>query len=394
VTLNTIAFYLPQFHAVPENDEFWGTGFTDWVNVRQARPWFAGHYQPHVPGAMGYYDLAASDVLPRQAALARDGGVTAFCFYHYWFHGQRVLEGPVERMLRAEEPDMPFCLCWANESWTRRWDGRESDVLIEQRYSADDDRAHAHALLPALGDSRYLRFSGRPLLLVYRASRIPDPRRTTETWRQVISDAGLGDPLLARVESFGSELGDPRPLGFDIAVEFRPGDFSRIRPHSPALRLATGARRAVRGAAYRLPVASRRPWRMPYDEMVRIAEAQPEPGYPRWPCVFPSWDNTPRRGRDGLVFTESTPEAFERWCASVLAAGLHANELGEALFVNAWNEWAEGAHLEPDERWGDAYLRALARATAGIRASPCAGTSSPSGGRPGAQESGHLGAAG
>src|SRR5262249_47266129 len=229
-----VAFYLPQFHPIPENDEWWGPGFTEWTNVAKARPRYRGHYQPHAPADLGYYDLRLAETRRQQAALARAHGIDAFCYYHYWFGGKRLLERPFDEVLASGDPDFPFMLCWANENWTRRWDGQENAVLARQQYSADDDRAHGRWLATAFRDERYVRVDGKPMFLVYRASQLPDPKRTTQIWREEAAKAGVGELYLCRVESFGSEHGDPAALGFDAAVDFQP-NWSRRRPSARRL---------------------------------------------------------------------------------------------------------------------------------------------------------------
>ncbi len=349
--IRSIAFYLPQYHRIPENDQWWGEGFTDWTNVKSASPLFPGHYQPHVPADLGYYDLARPETREAQAGLARRYGIDAFCYYHYWFHGRRLLERPFDEVLRSGRPELPFCLCWANQSWTRAWDGNSRDVLMQQRYSTDDDRRHMDWLLQAFFDPRYLRIDGRPLFLVYSASSLPDPLRTTERWREQARGAGLEDLFLARVESSG-ELGDPRRLGFDAAVQFVPtnrGGLSRRLAVRAELLRRLGVRSPTRAGTI-----------VAYDKLVRDLMGQADPPYPRFPCVVPSWDNTARRPWAPFIMQDSTPSTFGQWVAKV------AEQLGSRpaeerlLFVNAWNEWAEGCHLEPCARWEHGYLEALA----------------------------------
>lgn len=359
-----IAFYLPQFHPIPENDDWWGRGFTEWTNVTRARPRFVGHYQPHLPADLGFYDLRLPETREAQAALAREYGIGGFCYYHYWFNGRRVLERPFNEVLASGRPDFPFCLCWANENWTRAWDGFDRRVLLGQDYNEEDDLAHIRSLVPALSDSRYIRFRGRPLLLVYRANRLPEPRRTAERWRDEARKAGLGELFLARVESFPDEQGDPAVIGFDGAVEFPPAS-ARYR--------TTPIGRKVRRAAaqYGLPLVGlarrhlllRDYWE---DAALPLLE-RPDPPYFRFRGVMPSWDNSARRKRHPTIFVRSTPRKYEQWLTEVVRRASEAG--GEQLvFVNAWNEWAEGNHLEPDQRWGHAYLEATRAAIDGSRA--------------------------
>jgi glycosyltransferase involved in cell wall biosynthesis len=331
-----VAFYLPQFHPVPENDRAWGPGFTEWTNVARARPAFDGHEQPHLPADLGFYDLRLPETREAQAALARRHGVDAFCWYHYWFSGRRLLNRPLDEMLASGRPDLPFCLCWANEDWRANWDGRSGEVLVAQRYSPDDDLAHIRWLIEVFRDPRYLRVDGRPLFAIYRAARLPDVRRTLAVWRDEARRAGIGELYLCRVESFDDELGDPRALGFDASVEFAP-DWRAIGPP-----VADAGSHAVHD----------------YGALVRAMLAKPRPAWRRIPCVTPRWDNTPRRAAGGLVFTGSTPESYGGWLATVAERELAAGEPSPMVFVNAWNEWGEGAHLEPCQRWGRAFLEA------------------------------------
>ena len=230
--LRAIAFYLPQFHPIPENDEWWGKGFTEWTNVSKANPLFEGHYQPHIPGELGYYDLRSPQTRKAQAKLAREYGIHGFCYYHYWFNGKLLLNQPLDEVLASGEPEFPFCLCWANEDWTRAWDGRSGEVLIGQAYNHDDDRAHMRYLAPIFTDNRYIRVGGKPLFLVYRANRMPDPKKTAELWREEARSLGIGELYLCRVESFPDEHADPAAIGFDASVEFQP-DWTQLGAKVP-----------------------------------------------------------------------------------------------------------------------------------------------------------------
>lgn len=345
----SIAFYLPQYHVIPENEAWWGTGFTDWVNVRKAKPLYPGHYQPHVPGELGEYDLLDPTVRRRQAELASRSGIDAFCYYHYWFEGRRLLERPFEEVLASGDPDFPFCLCWANEDWTREWSG-SGKVLMPQTYSPDDDVAHGKWLARAFADDRYLRINGKALMLVYRARALPDPARTANAWRTVAKDAGAGEILLCAVESSRREKGDPRQFGFDAAVEFQP-DWEKARPPLARTILTKLA------ATARLPVeAGPRFTRIQYDDLMGSALSGPDVAFPRFRCAVPGWDNTPRRERNAVVVEGNSPERYGEWISDL------ARRDAPALFVNAWNEWAEGCHLEPCERWGRSFLDAHVRA--------------------------------
>ena len=362
--LRALAFHLPQFHPIPENDEWWGKGFTEWTNVTKATPYFPGHYQPHLPADLGFYDLRLPEARQAQADLARAYGIGGFVYYHYWFTGRRVLQRPVDDIAASGQPDFPFCLCWANENWTRRWDGGEQHVLLEQRYSDEDDDAHIRHLLPRLADPRYIRVGGRPLLMIYRTELLPDPARTAERWRTAALRTGLGELFLAWVESLSQDR-DPRSIGFDASVEFAP-DWRVVPRGGPG-------RRARWSAALGLTPRGRLQHKvLPYDELAARMLAKPPVPYARYRCATPGWDNSPRRKENATMFEGNTPQRYGAWLEALVRAemgsGRPADE--QLVFVNAWNEWAEGAHLEPDRRWGHAFLEAtrdaLAAASGGM----------------------------
>jgi lipopolysaccharide biosynthesis protein len=354
------AFYLPQFHRTPQNDAWWGEGYTEWTCAAAAGPQFPGHYQPHEPGELGPYDLSDSEVLDSQAELARAHGVFGFVFYHYWFEGARLLEGPVNAMLRRGAPDMPFCLCWANENWTRRWDGMDQEVLQAQTYSQADDREHIRYLLGVMQDPRYFKIGGRPMLLVYRTEDLPDPAATAAQWREEAHRAGFEGLYLLRVESIAADI-DPAAHGMDGAVEFAP-DWRCCTRHvhlvgQEWVEAGGDPDRAEPGTVHNRVLL--------YDDVARAMRAKPEPAYRRHHGVFPAWDNTPRRlkTRGATIMHGATPESYQRFLVDALLREAHAAPPGERfVFVNAWNEWGEGCHLEPDRRWGRAYLQATRRA--------------------------------
>ncbi|KAF0811422.1 hypothetical protein IGB42_04121 [Andreprevotia sp. IGB-42] len=336
-----IAFHLPQFHPIPENDAWWGKGFTEWTNVVRAQPNFDGHYQPHLPADLGFYDLRLDAARAEQAALAARYGITGFCFHYYWFNGKRLLEQPLEAMLAGGAPDHPFCLCWANENWTRRWNGDERNILIAQEHSPEDDLAMINDVARYFADPRYIRFNGRPVLLVYRIDILPDPAAMVRRWRDACRALGVGDPYLCAVQSFG--IGDPTVHGFDAAVEFPPHGMI-------AAELAdsqTGKPADFGGRIFS------------YADAARFALAKPAVAYPRFRCVMPSWDNTARRLRYGHCYYGSHPVLYRAWLAALIDQARQDQHLPvPAVFINAWNEWGEGCHLEPDLRYGHAWLQA------------------------------------
>ena len=362
--LRTIAFYLPQFHPVSENDAWWGKGFTEWRNVVNARPLFKGHYQPHLPADLGFYDLRVPETREAQAQLASSHGIGGFCYYHYWFHGRRLLHRPIDDVVRTATPRLPFCLCWANESWNRTWDHQEHEVLIRQEFSVQDDRAHIEHLLTLFSDDRYIKIDGRPLFLVYRASLLPEPVRTSDAWRKACVAAGLPGLYLAKVESSPRERDvAPAQMGFDASVEFAP-DWGSLPPrkfHRDRWDNVARAHTALRKLGM-LPAAYSTHRIFSYAKLSEQMQAKPPATNVRFRCVTPGWDNSPRRRRDANIFHGSTPALFERWVEAMARDTLirqHGDE--RILFVNAWNEWAEGNHLEPDLRWGRAYLDATSR---------------------------------
>lgn len=342
-----IAFYLPQFHPIPENDAWWGKGFTEWSNVRPARPQFEGHYQPHQPDDfLGYYDLRDTDVMRKQIELAKQYGVEGFCFYAYWFGGARLLQTPVNNYLADHTLDFPFCVCWANENWSRRWDGRDQEILIGQNHSAEDDLAFIAEMAKYLCDQRNIRVQGKPLLLVYRPNLLPDMKATAERWRGWCRANGLGEIYIAYVQSF--ERTDPGVYGLDAAIEFPPNN--SVPPDITDLIQPTAV--GFDGKVY--------DWRV----FIQRSEHYQTPDYTLFRGVCPSWDNTARRKQSGTVFANASPRLFEKWLENAFqdTSKRFPDHDQRLVFVNAWNEWAEGAHLEPDQRFGYAWLQAVRQA--------------------------------
>lgn len=342
LAVRMIAFYLPQFHPIPENNKWWGEGFTEWTNVKPAVPQFAGHYQPHLPHELGYYDLRNIEVQKRQIDLAKLYGISGFCFYFYWFAGKRLLETPVLNYLNNSELDHPFCLCWANENWTRRWDGLENDILIDQNYSKDDDLAFIEYVSQYLKDRRYIRINGKPVLLIYRPSLLPSIKKTANFWRTWCRENGVGEIFLAYPQSFESV--DPANYGFDAAIEFPPNNTAPPEVSN----LVPNRNGDFSGHIY------------DWSVFVERSHRYKKPPYKLFRGVNPGWDNTARKKQYGTIFVNSEPRGYQQWLYNAVQDTLERFEDPEEriVFVNAWNEWAEGAHLEPDQRYGYAYLEA------------------------------------
>lgn len=342
-----IAFYLPQFHPIPENDEWWGQGFTEWTNVARARPMFKGHYQPHVPADLGFYDLRVPETRAAQAEMAQAHGIEAFCYWHYWFAGRRILERPFHDVLKTGEPRFPFCLGWANQTWSGIWHGDPDRILIEQNYPGPaDHEAHFYALLDAFRDERYLTVNGKPLFYIYQPKHLPDVRRVTDLWRDLAASVGLkGLYLVAQAE----DTWPAAQHGFDALVT---ADLPSLRPWAPWWHPIANMRwRWNRWR--RLPTVYR------YEDVEADLLPPRRPGVRSHPCLFPNWDNTPRSAVNGLVLHGSSPDLFRRHVLRALNQVASDPPEERIIFIKSWNEWAEGNHLEPDQRFGRGYLDVL-----------------------------------
>lgn len=345
-----IAFYLPQYYPTPENDAFWGKGFTEWTNTAKARGRFPGHYQPHVPADLGFYDLRVAETRKEQADMARRYGIEGFCYYHYWFGaGKRMLERPFAEVLSSGEPDLPFCLCWANETWSGVWHGAENRVLIEQQnLGAEDDARHFAELLPAFRDARYMKVDGKPIFAVYRPFKMDDPKATIARWRDMAAKAGLPGIYFIGVCNPGQP--NPEDHGFDASI-FNSN--APLRPWGSWKNPVTMVKNAV---LRRLGV----PTIHDYKKSIHYFLPDTLP-VTRFPSVINGWDNTPRSGERGLVLTGATPQLFGS--ALRKAFDLTRDRQGSdarLVFLKSWNEWAEGNHLEPDLKYGHQYLEAVA----------------------------------
>ncbi len=339
-----IAFFLTQFHPTTENDEWWGKGFTEWTNVTKASPLFDGHYQPHLPTDLGFYDLRLRETRHDQIRLAKQYGIDGFCYHYYWFSGTRLLNRPLDDMLADRESDMPFCLCWANENWTRRWDAAEHQILISQQYLPDDDLNFIKSLAPFFKDPRYIKLDGAPFLIVYRPQHLPNPCRTVQVWREYCEQVGIGKIHVCAALTHGNEMYGQ--FGFDSGVEFPPHNLNcrnvndRIEFHDQFYGNA-----------------------MEYQDIAQAYLTRQYRESNVFKTVFPSWDNTARSRERALVVLNGTPHNYEHWLAKTLDQTVNAcpNE-DKWVFINAWNEWAEGCHLEPDRRFKLEFLEATLRA--------------------------------
>lgn len=346
----TIAFYLPQFHPIPENDKWWGRGFTEWTNVTKAKPLFRGHHQPQLPADLGFYDLRVSEVREAQADLARAHGVEGFCYWHYWFNGRRLLDRPMNDLLASGKPDFPFCIGWANESWTRRWTGEEAEVLLQQTYSHDDDLAHARWLAMAFADPRYIRVNGRPLFILYRAPALPEAKRTIETFRAECVRLGVGEPYIVGRDTHNPGK-DMREWGCDITESSSPN--LNVLPNAFQSSPAADLKRNLA-----LGVLSRYLKVFDYESGCELME-RARPQHPHIPGFFVGWDNTARRAENAIIMVRSTPDAFGRRLRVVLDSVAAKPDEERIVLLNAWNEWAEGMYLEPGRLYGHGFLEAL-----------------------------------
>ncbi|NCC60278.1 MAG: methyltransferase domain-containing protein [Verrucomicrobiae bacterium] len=347
--IKAIAFHLPQFHSIPENDRWWGEGFTEWSNTRKAKPLFPGHYQPREPHPdIGYYDLSDIKTLKCQVDMAKKFGIYGFCFYHYWFHGTRLLGRPVDMLLGNKDIEMPFCLCWANETWSKKWDGKDHHILIEQKFSPEDDLQFIEFLAPYFRDPRYIRVNGRPILLVYRVSKLPSPLETVSRWRTWCQENGLGEIHLVAVchgEVYpNSKLID---IGFDAYAEFPPHCFPC--QHIPS-------ENSLFGDGYRFDYSTGVDASIESNDSQIIYKG----------CTL-GWDNTARFGKNATIYLNFSIKKYYFWlCHIIDYTRKKFNEHERFIFINAWNEWAEGTYLEPDKRYGYVYLNTTSKALFGI----------------------------
>jgi len=374
-----IALYLPQFHPIPENDAWWGNGFTEWTNVAKAKPLFKGHYQPRLPADLGFYDLRVPEVREAQAELAKNAGIEGFCYYHYWFGGKRLLERPFNEVVTSGKPEFPFCLCWANQSWSGVWHGAPNRILREQTYpGADDHRRHFMSLLDAFLDKRYMLVDRRPIFTIYKPTEFPNVDNFVQQWQELAVQNGLpGLHFVAHLSSWDATW-DYRSRGFDscVIVSTHKGfsssarklllDTLKIGPkrnlHSSSKVAGVGVHNGElfqwlwrRRQLMLGQFANVREYGHALPFLLEGCSEQPDV----YPCVTPNWDNTPRTGIRGYVLHESTPNLFREHLRDALALVKSRPEDQRLVFIKSWNEWAEGNYLEPDQRFGLDYLKVV-----------------------------------
>lgn len=344
--IKPIAFYLPQFHPVKENSEWWGPGFTEWTNVSKARPNFEGHYQPQIPRDLGFYDLRMPEAIQAQVDMAKEYSIYGFCFYYYWFSGRRILEKPVD-VFFENNIDFPFCFCWANENWTKRWDGGNNEVLLENEHSIENDNRFIEDVIPYMKDKRYITYDGLPVIVVYRPDILTNSKETFKYWKAKAIEAGLPGLFVANVAFYN--IDNPNDWGADALVEFPPHQYL---PNAFALRTPQITNSQFSGNIMDYRSVMTDSINRSHDDFLFIHSA------------MPSWDNTARRQNDPFTFVNSSPQLFEYWlrrqCVKTTADPKNKEKF---VFINAWNEWAEGAHLEPCLKYGHEHLKAVKRAT-------------------------------
>ena len=370
--IKPIAIYLPQFHPTPENDKWWGKGFTEWTNVTKATPRFEGHYQPHLPADLGFYDLRLEEARLAQEQMAKKYGIYGFCYYHYWFNGKKMLHEPLERKLKNPKEDFPFMLCWANENWTRKWDGGDNKILLNQEYSEIDDVNHINELIPIFKDSRYIKINGRPVFCIYRSTLFPDIKKTIKIWREECKKHNL-ELFICRFETFGTFGKHHLEDAFDAGVEFQPHS-----EHMDEFKLATLLKQS-KTLSYRIKYRFNSFFNkhqnnkimrenvlniLEYNDYVDylLSNYKTTKDYVYFPGVTPSWDNSARNKKNPFIFTNSSPSKFKEWFLFQIKNLKKSNLEENFIFINAWNEWAEGNHLEPCQKWGTQYLEKIKEA--------------------------------
>lgn len=348
-----VALYLPQYHPIPENDGWWGPGFTEWTNTAKAKPLFPGHYQPHIPSDLGFYDLRLPEARLKQAELARAHGIDGFCYYHYWFAGDRLLERPFDEVLKSGSPDFPFCLCWANQTWSGIWHGAPNRILKEQTYPGEDDYIkHFHYLLRAFKDKRYIRVDDKPFFAIFKPDEIPDVKHLLDLWRGLAVEAGLkGIHFVGVNHDAHKKKGwkPPESLGFDAS----------FTPKLPVMSDWVSKRDVVKWVRFKWHKLKGYPSIHDHNEVIDQLLPKKNESFVDYPCVIPNWDNTPRSGERGLVITNSTPELLRVQLRKAMEVIDDYSDSNKIIIIKSWNEWAEGNHVEPDLKFGKGYLEVI-----------------------------------
>ena len=354
-----IALYLPQYHPTPDNDLWWGKGFTEWTNVAKAKPLFRGHYQPHIPADLGFYDLRLPQVREAQAKLARESGIYGFCYYHYWFgNGKQELELPFKEVLASGKPDFPFMLCWANETWHKKFwnkDGKGSskEILVKQEYPGKQDMIdHFYHLLPAFKDNRYIKYDGKPLFMIYRPLDYDQISDFIHLWNSLALQNGLKG-----IYFIGTHYRDNRKKGSEefirseyISLGFDGVNFIRVGyPHENQAFLSHAFKR-LRSMFFNIPYIYN------YNKIYHLFCQEIDSLNGVFPTIIPNWDHTPRSGTRGVVFTNTNPLNFSKHIEQVLEQTKLKNSDLNYIFLKSWNEWGEGNYVEPDLRFGHAFL--------------------------------------
>ena len=357
-----LSFYLPQFHPIPENDKWWGAGFTEWTNVTACTARFKGHRQPQLPKDLGFYDLRLDETRIAQAKLAKEYGVDGFVYYHYWFHGKRLLESPIEKLTQSDKPDFPFAICWANETWTRAWDGQEREILIKQTYSKDDHTEHTNYLANLFKNKRYIKISGKPLFIMYRPGKVEDLLDFTQKLRARAVEEGFPGVYLCGVKSsFGDELANCLDNDlFDAVIDFQPNSDDFPLGENTYSKAADVAKKILPESIYqKIKTSTSGNKIISYSKLLNNKLTQSYDYHKRvLPCVFPSWDNSPRR-KTATIIQNDDPKLFSQWLEHAQDVVKRYPEPEQIIMINAWNEWAEGCHLEPDTIMGTSFLTAL-----------------------------------
>ncbi len=350
-----IAIYLPQFHPIPENDAWWGKGFTEWTNVSKAKPLFNGHIQPKLPSDLGFYDLRLQEARLAQERLAKEYGIYGFCYYHYWFNGKKLLETPAEQKLLNQNENLPFMFFWANETWSRRWLGEEKEILIKQEYSEEDDLKHIRYLLRFIKDSRYIRVNGKPVIVIYRPTDLPNPAATVEVFKTTVRKEIGEELILIASNSHCRDVSKLFSYGFDHILDFKPQ--LSVLPYAFEDRFMM--KRLIKNyTQYRIANGKCKIYN--YQSALQLMRnIEPKTFEKIVPCAFVSWDNTPRRGKNGIIIKDNTPELFKAELQRLQHKMNEVNDNLNFLFINAWNEWAEGNYIEPDRINELSYLEVI-----------------------------------